>query len=126
MRDLDVRTLDLCRTTIDDQLRLALALARAGHFNRQAGIEHHIAVIEARWKILEGLVFSEQARIELMERESSDTERGEVWPAMNVAYEAAVKANPALMEALDNDALREAFTIGLIAVRRAGGLAGTR
>ena len=57
------KTLELCRQTIGDQVRMANAIMRASKFNRKPDIEHHIAVVEARWKQIEGLIYAEQVRL---------------------------------------------------------------
>lgn len=70
-----IHTLDLCRKTIGDQVNLGLAIARAGHFNRDTTTEHYRAVTEARWNTIEGVIFAEQARIEARGREELPEQR---------------------------------------------------
>ncbi len=60
----DKHTLDLCRVTIGDQVKLAIAVQRAAQFNRSPKLEGHFSIVEARWAMLESLVFEEQERID--------------------------------------------------------------
>lgn len=60
--------LDLSRRTIRAQVAASLAVTRAARSNQDATLEEHIAVVEARLRMLESLVFAEIARIENAER----------------------------------------------------------
>jgi hypothetical protein len=69
----DKHTLELCRQTVADQIGLSMAVQRSTRFNRDATIENHLAVINARWLIIESLIFAEMQRLENEERMENRT-----------------------------------------------------
>jgi hypothetical protein len=63
----DKHTIELSIQSIRTQVDFSLTAIRAGHFNRQASIEHHCAVVRARFEVLASLAYAEISRLEKAE-----------------------------------------------------------
>jgi hypothetical protein len=59
-----IEALQLSRQTVGDQVQVALAMRRANHFNRMPSIEAHVAIVNARWNVLEALCYQKEAQLE--------------------------------------------------------------